>query len=126
MRIRDARMLSPNLILRQSNPPLYREVHRRFCKIFREYSPDVVPKSIDETVIMLHGIPPLKHRSIEEIGLEIKAKVKREIGPWMLVNVGIGPNSFFCKDSRRPAQARWHGPDGRCQCPRHLCRYAAH
>lgn len=107
MRIRDARMLSPNLILRQSNPPLYREVHRRFCKIFREYSPDVVPKSIDEAVIMLHGTPALKRRSMEEIGLEIKAKVKREIGPWMLVNVGIGTNSFFAKTA-----AGLHKPDG--------------
>lgn len=107
MRIRDARMLSPNMVLRQSNPPLYREVHRRFCKIFREYSPDVVPKSIDEAVIFLRGTPALKSRSMEDIGMEIKAKVKKEIGPWMLVNVGIGTNAFFAKTA-----AGLHKPDG--------------
>ena len=107
MRIRDARLLSPNLILKQSNPPLYREVHRRFCRIFRDYSPDVYPKSIDEAVILLRGTPALKTRSMEDIGQEIKARVKREIGSWMLVNVGIGPNAFLAKTA-----AGLHKPDG--------------
>ena len=107
MRIRDARLLSPNLILKQSSPPLYREVHRRFCRIFRDYSPDVYPKSIDEAVILLRGTPALKTRSMEDIGLEIKARVKEEIGSWMLVNVGIGPNAFLAKTA-----AGLHKPDG--------------
>ncbi len=104
---RDARMLSPNMILKQSNPPLYREVHRRFCRIFRDYSPDVAPKSIDEAVFYLHGCPALKKRTVEEIGLEIKERVKREIGPWMLVNVGIGCNAWQAKTA-----ASLHKPDG--------------
>ena len=107
MRIREARLMSPNMILKQSNPPLYREIHRRFCRLFRDYSPDVVPKSIDEAVIFLRGTPALKKRSIEDIGQEIKERVKREIGPWMLVNIGIGTNAFLAKTA-----AGLHKPDG--------------
>jgi len=107
MRIRDVRMLSPNVILKQSDPPLYREIHRKFVRIFRDYSPDAVPKSIDEAVIYLHGCPALKRKSMEEIGHELKARVKKEIGPWMLVNVGIGCNAWQAKRA-----AGLHKPDG--------------
>jgi len=107
MRIRDVRMLSPNVILKQSDPPLYREIHRKFNRIFRDYSPDTVPKSIDEAVIYLHGCPALKRKTMEEIGYELKARVKKEIGPWMLVNVGIGCNAWQAKTA-----AGLHKPDG--------------
>ena len=106
MRIRDVRMLSPNVILRQSDPPLYREIHRKFVRLFRDYSPDAVPKSIDEAVIYLHGCPALRRKTMEEIGHELKARVKKEIGPWMLVNVGIGCNAWQAKDGGRPCTSR--------------------
>ena len=38
---------------RPPDPAKYRYVHQQFCKIFRDYSPDVTPKSIDEAVIDL-------------------------------------------------------------------------
>src|SRR3954465_14658634 len=53
MTVRDAKLLYPNLIVRTPNPAKYRAVHLMFCKIFRDYSPDVTPKSIDEAAIDL-------------------------------------------------------------------------
>ncbi len=107
MRNRDVKLLAPDVILKESNPALYREVHRRFCRIFRDYSPDVVPKSIDEAVIDFSGTPALRDKSMEEIGREIKERVKAEIGEWMLCNVGIGPNRFLAK-----VAAGLNKPDG--------------
>jgi len=80
---------------------------RGMRKIHRDYSPDTVPKSIDEAVISLHGCPALKRKTMEEIGHELKARVKKEIGPWMLVNVGIGCNAWQAKTA-----AGLHKPDG--------------
>jgi DNA polymerase-4 len=39
--------------------------------------------------------------------LEVKERMKREVGPWMRLNVGIGPNRFLAKMA-----ASLHKPDG--------------
>ena len=65
-------------------------------------------KSIDEGVIDFHGCEPiLNGRSLDDIGYEIKQRVKDEIGDWMRINIGIGPNEFLAKQA-----AGWHKPDG--------------
>src|SRR6266566_2631120 len=51
MRIREAWILSRDIIVRTPDPEKYRDVHLKFCKIFNDYSPDVTPKSIDEAVL---------------------------------------------------------------------------
>jgi nucleotidyltransferase/DNA polymerase involved in DNA repair len=48
-----SRLLYPRLIVRTPDPPEYRAVHLKFRRIFRDYSPSVTPKSIDEVVIDL-------------------------------------------------------------------------
>jgi DNA polymerase-4 len=53
MTVRDARLLYPPVIVRTPDPAKYRAVHMMFRRIFRDYSPDVTPKSIDEAVIDL-------------------------------------------------------------------------
>jgi len=105
--VREARMLAPDIIIIPPDPNLYREVHKRFCKIYRDYSPDVTPKSIDEAVIDFAGTPILKVKSMEEIGQEIKGRIKAEIGCWMSCNIGIAPNRFLAK-----LAASLHKPDG--------------
>ena len=105
--VREARMLAPHIIIVPPDPSLYREVHKRFCKIYKDYSPEVVPKSIDEAVIDFAGTPILKVKSMEEIGREIKQRVRKEIGSWMSCNVGIGTNRFLAK-----LAASLHKPDG--------------
>ena len=105
--VREARMLAPNIVIIPPDPNLYREVHKRFCKIYKDYSPEVVPKSIDEAVIDFAGTPILKVKSMEDIGREIKQRVREEIGSWMSCNVGIGTNRFLAK-----LAASLHKPDG--------------
>src|SRR3954452_17409953 len=51
MTVRDAKLLCPTVIVRKPNPDLYRAVHLQFRRIFRDYSPDVTPKSIDEVTV---------------------------------------------------------------------------
>ena len=60
MRVRDGKELYPDLIIRTADTILIRDVHQKFKKICLNYSPDVVPKSIDEVVINFCGTPALK------------------------------------------------------------------
>ena len=107
MRVRDAKLLYKDVIVRTPDPPKYRAVHMQFKKIFQDYSPNVTPKSIDEAVIDFEGTPALRNRSLIDIGMEIKKRLRDEIGEWISCNVGIGTNRFLAKTA-----ASLHKPDG--------------
>lgn len=100
MRVREGKLLCPNLIVLPSDPDKYREVHLRFRKLLSDYSDEVVPKSVDEFVMEVEG-------GAMEIAREIKRRIKEEIGEWLRVSIGIGPNRFLAKTA-----AGLHKPDG--------------
>src|SRR5438270_3221813 len=73
MTVRDARLLYPPVIVKTPDPPKYRAVHQQFAAIFRDYSPSVTPKSIDEAVIDFSETYSLYRKSLPEIAREIKS-----------------------------------------------------
>lgn len=108
MRLRDAKILCPELIGIESDPPKYRYVYHRLLDIMKDYSAHVTMKSIDEGVIDFHDSPAaIAGRDLEDIGREIKQRLKDEIGVWMRCNVGIATNRFLAKTA-----AGLHKPDG--------------
>jgi DNA polymerase-4 len=107
MTVREARLLCPAVLVRTPDPPKYRYVHMLFRKIFRDYSPDVTPLSIDEAVIDLTETMCLFQGTVFDIGREIKRRFKTEIGEWMRCSIGVGPNRFLAK-----LAASLHKPDG--------------
>ncbi len=108
MKLREARSLAPNLIGLESDPPKYRFVYHKLLDIMRDYSAHVTMKSIDEGVIDFHDATlAIQGRTLEDIGLEIKQRLKDEIGGWMRCNVGISTNRFLAKTA-----AGLHKPDG--------------
>jgi DNA polymerase-4 len=106
-RVRDALAICPDFIPIMADPSKYFEAHRRYVAIFRDYSPDVVPRSIDEAVINFSGTPAIRRADLVQIGHEIKRRVKEDLGEWVTVNVGIGVNRFLAKTA-----AGLHKPDG--------------
>lgn len=106
-RVKDAKRLVPNIVIITPDPDKYYHVHRCFRDIFRSYSPHVEPLSIDEAVIKFDGTLGIHKKSLEEIGLEIKQRMRDEIGEWISCNVGIGTNYFLAK-----LAASLHKPDG--------------
>jgi DNA polymerase-4 len=104
----EALSICPEFVMLESDPPKYHAVYEKLIAIMKDYSPKIKMKSIDEGIIDFHGTEPiLKGRSLEDIGYEIKQRVKDEIGEWMRINIGIGPNAFLAKQA-----ASWHKPDG--------------
>jgi DNA polymerase-4 len=106
MQVREGRLLCPELIVRTPDPEKYRDVHLRFCRLFREYSPAVTPKSIDEAVLDFSGTVHLEY-DLLDVGREIKQRVRQEIGEWISCNIGISTNRFLAK-----LAASLHKPDG--------------
>ncbi len=106
MRVSDAKQICPEIRIIPPDPPKYRAVHQMFCRIFKDYTPVVVPKSIDEAVLDFDGMNYSLERLIK-IGREIKLRMKLEIGEWITCNVGISTNRFLAKTA-----ASLHKPDG--------------
>ena len=106
MTVRDARLIYKNVIVRDPDPVLVRDVHIKFRNICKTYSPVVIPKSIDEVVIDFINTPALQHGLIN-IAQEIKTRFRSEIGEWISCNIGISTNRFLAK-----LAASLHKPDG--------------
>ena len=107
-RLSDAKAICPDFIMLETDAPKYHKVYEKLVKIMQDYSPKITMKSIDEGIIDFHGMESLLNgRTLEDIGYEIKQRVKDEIGDYMRINIGIGPNRFLAKQA-----AGWHKPDG--------------
>jgi DNA polymerase-4 len=108
MKLRDAKKLCPGLIGVESDPPKYRYVYHKLLDIMNDYSAHVTMKSIDEGVIDFSQAPKaIVDRGLESIGMEIKQRLRDEIGVAMRCNVGIATNRFLAKTA-----AGLHKPDG--------------
>lgn len=106
MRVKEGQLLCPHLHIMESDPEKYRQVHLRFRKLLGNYTNEVVPKSIDEFVLDLSDLLNSGF-NLEDVAREIKQRIKNEIGDWLRVSVGIGPNRFLAKTA-----AGLHKPDG--------------
>lgn len=108
MGLQDALRICPDFVILETDPPKYHHVYKKVLGIMKSYSPNVKMQSIDEGVIDFHGMTYiLNNRSLQEIGYEIKQRVKDEIGCFMRINVGIAPNRFLAKQA-----ASINKPDG--------------
>lgn len=108
MRADEAMTYAPGMVLLETDPPKYHYAYQKLVGIMKSYSPDVAMKSIDEGVIDFHGTRQnINRRSLEDIGHEIKQRLREEVGCWMRCNIGIAPNRFLAK-----LAASLHKPDG--------------
>lgn len=106
MRVKEAKLLYRDVVVLMSDPPKYRDVHTKFKKIFMDYSDDVTPKSIDEAIIDFRGMERINLDYIK-IAREIKMRMRKEIGEWIVCSIGISTNRFLAK-----LAASLHKPDG--------------
>ncbi len=107
MTVADAQRIYRSVIVRPPDPPKYRTVHMQFRKIFSDYSPSVVPKSIDEAVLDFTESRVLFKKDLVGIAKEIKQRMRQEIGEWISCSIGISTNRFLAK-----LGASLHKPDG--------------
>lgn len=99
-----ARRLCPQAIFMRGNHGLYRDVSKKFMNILREYSPNVVPVSVDEAYLDMSGTERLYGQPIDAAD-KIRARVRGELG--LPASIGIGPSKLVAKVSTEHAK-----PDG--------------
>ena len=106
MRVKEGKLLCPDLVIVAPDPPKYRDVNKRLAAVLKTYTDRVIPKSIDEFVLDLEGYPSFE-KGMTVVAKEIKERIKKEVGEWLRVSIGIGPNRFLAKTA-----AGLHKPDG--------------
>lgn len=91
MKVVDGLNIYSNLKVLLPDPPKYRFVHNKLHKLLLEYSPKVEPKSIDEFIV-----EPI-NKNLLNVAREIKARIKKEVGEYITVSIGIAPNRYLAK-----------------------------
>ena len=104
MRLRDARALCPDLVVVQGEFGDYVEASRQVMEVFRRFTPEVEPLSIDEAFLDVSGSvglfgPPA------DIGHRIRAAIRHDTG--LPASVGIATTKFLAKVASQVAK-----PDG--------------
>lgn len=107
MRVMDGRAIYPKLVILPPDPNKYRNVHLALKNIISGYTNNFTPKSIDEFVLNMKDYPALKTLTLKGVACEIKQRIKKEVGEWITVSVGIAPNRYLAKIA-----AGLHKPDG--------------
>ncbi|MCX6784174.1 MAG: hypothetical protein NT141_03900 [candidate division WWE3 bacterium] len=106
MRVQDGKMLCKDLVVLPPDANKYRAVHLKMRQLLNSYTNLVTPKSIDEFVLDLAGSPSLK-LGMAETALNIKRRIKEEVGDYLRVSVGIAPNRYLAK-----VASSYQKPDG--------------
>lgn len=108
MRTEEAKTIARNIIFAETEPSKYIYVHKKLENILKSYSPNVLMKSIDEGLVDLsEAEEAVRNRTPKEIALEIKNRLKTEVGNYMKCNVGFSYNRFLAK-----LAGELHKPDG--------------
>ncbi len=94
MPMKTAKAKCPDCIILPVRMKRYSELSQKIHEIFSEYTPLFEPVSIDEAFLDVTGSISL-FDSAENIGREIKKRIKKEVG--LTASVGIGPNKFLAK-----------------------------
>lgn len=88
----EAKKLCPNLIFIPGDPNKYIDITGRLIKIFKSYSPLMEIFSVDEVFLQLFN-----EEDPKKVALEIKSRIKEEIGDKMTCSIGIASNKFLAK-----------------------------
>lgn len=94
MRVRDARLICPDLAVQVARPDLYVEVHNRILDEIDRHIPVTKVWSIDEMECTLIG---RERQNAVQIAQSIRAGLAKNIGEYITPSIGLAPNQFLAK-----------------------------
>src|SRR5208283_4107130 len=101
--------LCPLAIFIEGNYQNYTEVSKKFMAILADFSPFLEPMGLDEAYMDVTGFESL-HRSIHEMALKIKQRIKNELG--IIASIGIASCKVVAKVASDESK-----PDGLVEVP---------
>jgi DNA polymerase-4 len=99
MRVFEAKAIFPAIVVREPNPPRYRDASDQLIEIMTRHSPDVLRMSIDEASMNLAGTPDLARLGVEAVGRAIKTALRNEVGECVTCSVGISTSIWMAKQA---------------------------
>ncbi len=123
MGVWDAQKLCPQIILVPSDMDKYFAVTTGLIKIISDYSPFVEVFSIDEAFIDVTDTLGLYAGGALEIALDIKRRIKEELGDWLKCSVGISHTRLLAKlgsEMQKPDGLTWLTPENYLSATEHL------
>lgn len=101
----DAKKLCPRIILVPSDMDKYFALTQKLVKMVSDYSPAVEVFSIDECFLDITQSQNLFAGGFLQMALEIKMRIKQELGEWMKASIGISFTKLLAKlasEMRKP------------------------
>jgi DNA polymerase-4 len=99
MKVFEGRALCRELVVKEPDPPRYRDVSDQLIEIMRRHSPDVLRMSIDEASTNLAGTPDLARLGPEGVALAIKRQIRAEIGECVTASIGVSTSIWMAKQA---------------------------
>ncbi len=93
----EAKKLCPQIIFVPSQFDHYAEVTKKIIRLAKDYSPDVEVFSIDEMFLDITDTQTLWPGGSLEMALDIKKRIKAEVGDWLTCSIGIGWSKLSAK-----------------------------
>src|SRR5512136_2665378 len=93
--LHEARQICPGLIILPSDYETYSLFSKRMFSIMRRFTPDVEEYSIDEAFADITGMRRALHSSYEDIVINIKKEIEKELG--ITVSVGLSITKVLAK-----------------------------
>lgn len=103
----DAKKLCPQIIFVPSNLNRYLEITKKIIKVAENFSPVVDVFSIDEMFLDITDTQTLWPRGALQIALEIKQKIKKDVGDYLTCSIGIAWSKLSAKTA-----SEMQKPDG--------------
>ncbi len=94
--VADAKRLCPEIVLVESRPAVYVEFHQRAKTVVESVAPIASVNSIDEMWIRLTGRDQPRPAA-EKLALEVKYRLRQQLGECITSSIGIAPNAFLAK-----------------------------
>jgi DNA polymerase IV len=104
MSLYEALQLCPHLIIVEGDGEKYMYITQRFLKILENYTPILEFFSIDEAFLDITDTQD-RFGGALMIAMEIKRRLREEMGEWLRCSIGIGPSKLIAKlasDLKKP------------------------
>jgi len=121
-RVYEAKILCPNILLRESRHKLYVRYNQKIASILDSIAELERIRSIDEFQIALGG-DSARLKSAISLAVQMKLKIKELIGHEVTLSIGIAPNPLLAKIASKldkPDGLQWLSFDNMPQKIRHL------
>lgn len=97
-KVNDAKKICPEIKILEPDPSKYRYVHKKLHKLLLDYTQHLSAKSIDEFVLHFPSKSQIsKNYDLFLVAMQIKSRIKQEIGDYLTVSIGISTNRILAK-----------------------------